>query len=142
MKKILMFLGVLTFVTQAHCKQNHELLTVDNDLRHSIPLNELLTVDNNSSESIRLNFHDEKDNQYSSSILKPGDRTILNLSPLNLDPSAAKSQLSYVTITLEDKVKGNHSGNVFNRSFPIKRKVHFGPIRITNAITEYLKLNN
>ncbi len=126
MKNLLIFFGVLTFVTQAYCNPNHELLTVLND----------------SSHSICLNFHDEKDNQYSSSIVKPQDRTVLDLSTFGLDSGATKSQLSYITITLEDKAKGNNLGNVLNKRLSIKRKVFSAPIRITNTITEYLKLNN
>ncbi len=122
MKKLLMFLGALTFVTQAQCMQTPELLTVDND----------------SNCPVRLNLHNKNDKQYSESILAPGARTVLDLTTLNQDPE----QFSHITITLEDNVKGKiNPQNILKKSFLIQKNISTGTIRITPAITDYLKLN-
>ncbi|HUX78536.1 MAG TPA: hypothetical protein VMW10_02140 [Alphaproteobacteria bacterium] len=132
MKSLLMLLGTLTFVTQAYCKS-------------SVEAHDLVTLDNNSSHSIRIEFLGENHNQIPASILQPGDRKVVNLSELGLDSGLGEGHLSHFAITLEDKLNGsknNRGRSSFKNSFLVERKPFSGPIKITPAITEYLKLNN
>lgn len=128
-----MFFLTLTFATPIYCKSNQELLTVDN----------------NSSHSVHVYTHFVgTDNPYPvASILKSGDRKVLNISTLAQDCGIEGGQLSHITITLNDAVKANNheglcnKGFLIKKNFSIKNKAFSSPIRITDAIMEYLKLN-